>query len=84
MEKSLDDVKKIFDPKTFKYEILICFWLCIHLERLELAQIVLEQDSIMERVLVNMRKAGKEYLEADIKGIKPHMGFRLRICDPSM
>lgn len=65
MEKSLDDVKKIFDPKTFKYEILICFWLCIHLERLELAQIVLEQDSIMERVLVNMRKAGKEYLEAE-------------------
>ena len=37
LEKSLNDVKKIFDPKTFKYEILICFWLCVHLERLELA-----------------------------------------------
>ena len=37
LEKNLVDVKKIFDTKTFKYEILIAFWLCIHLERLELA-----------------------------------------------
>ena len=37
LEKNLVDVKKIFDSRTFKYEVLISFWLCIHLERLELA-----------------------------------------------
>jgi hypothetical protein len=37
LEKNFQDVKKIFDSKTFKYEVLIAFWLCIHMERLELA-----------------------------------------------
>ncbi len=51
LEKNYIDVKKIFDSRTFKYEVLISFWLSIHLERLDLAQLVHQQDSILEKIL---------------------------------
>ena len=60
MEKTIGEVRKIFDQRTFKYEVLICFWLCIHLDRLELAQLLYDHDPIVEKILVNMRKSGKE------------------------
>lgn len=56
MEKNFSDVKKIFDQRTFKYEVLISFWLCIHLERLELAQFIMAQDTIIDKILVNLKR----------------------------
>jgi len=56
LEKNFSDIKKIFDQRTFKYEVLIAFWLCIHLERLELAQYIMAQDTIVEKILANLKK----------------------------
>ena len=36
LEKSFQEARKILDTRNFKYCVLISFWLCIHLERLEL------------------------------------------------
>ena len=56
LEKNFSDVKKIFDQRTFKYEVLIAFWLCIHLEKLELAQFIMTQDTIIDKILANLKK----------------------------
>jgi hypothetical protein len=37
LDKNFADAKKIFDGRTFKYEILISFWLTVHLEKLSYA-----------------------------------------------
>jgi hypothetical protein len=39
LEKSFADVKKVIEDKVFKYEVLIAFWLCIHLKKLEAAKL---------------------------------------------
>lgn len=65
LDKNYKDVKKIFDSRTFKYEMLIAFWLCLHLERLDIAQLTLEQDSILEKIIVNLRKNGAELLQIE-------------------
>lgn len=39
LEKSFADIKKILDNRTFKYEVLISFWLSIHLQKLESAKL---------------------------------------------
>jgi len=39
LEKSFADVKKVLDQRTFKYEVLIAFWLTIHLKKLEAAKL---------------------------------------------
>jgi hypothetical protein len=31
LEKSFGDIKKVLDVNTYKYEVLIAFWLTIHL-----------------------------------------------------
>jgi hypothetical protein len=54
--------KKSLEPKTFKFEILVCFWLTIHLKSLSFAQYLLEQDALLEKILQNLRKTGKEAL----------------------
>jgi hypothetical protein len=34
--------KKTMEPKTFKFELLVCFWLVIHLEFLDFAQFIMD------------------------------------------
>jgi hypothetical protein len=58
-EKNFSDVKKIFDSRTFKYEVLIAFWLCVHLERFELAQYIMSLDTIVEKVISNIKKSSE-------------------------
>ena len=36
-KKSLEDAKKALEPRTFKFELLICFWLALYLKRVEIA-----------------------------------------------
>ncbi len=38
--------------------MLVCFWMTIHLEQLEYAQYILEQDPLLDKILVNLRKTG--------------------------
>ena len=59
MKKNFEDVQKIFDVRTFKYEVLVAFWLSIHLEKLEILKMVHELDPILEKIISNMRKKGK-------------------------
>lgn len=59
LKKNFEDVQKIFDVRTFKYEVLVAFWLSIHLEKLEILKMVHELDPILEKIISNMRKKGK-------------------------
>jgi len=54
--------KKEMDPKAFKFDLLVCFWLTIHLQALEFARVLLEQDPLLEKLITSMRKAGKVLL----------------------
>ncbi len=45
--------------------MLISFWLCVHLERFELALMVYEQDPILEKILNTMRRNGADDLEIE-------------------
>lgn len=66
--------KKTIEAKTFKFEILVCFWLTIHLQYIDFARFVLEQDPLLEKILQNLRKTGKEILaeerEKDFKRVE--------------
>jgi hypothetical protein len=35
--KNVNDLKKIVDAKTFKFEVAIAFWMSVHLQKLEYA-----------------------------------------------
>jgi len=37
LKKNIIIGKSVLEPKTFKFEILVCFWVTIHLELLEYA-----------------------------------------------
>jgi hypothetical protein len=37
LKKNVNIGKAILEPKTFKFEMLVCFWVCIHMESLEFA-----------------------------------------------
>jgi len=39
LEKSFADVKKVLDSRTYKYEVLIAFWITVHLQKLEAAKL---------------------------------------------
>jgi hypothetical protein len=56
LEKNFIDTKKIFDSRSYKYELLISFWLSIHLEKLAFAQYIYSLDPIVEKILQNLRK----------------------------
>jgi hypothetical protein len=67
LDKNFADSKKIFDSRTFKYEILIAFWLTIHLEKLPYAQFVYAQDIIIEKMLQTLRKNSSPMKSGDRK-----------------
>ena len=59
---SFNDCKKTMDPKMFKFEILICFWLSVHMGKTEYAQYLCLEDPLIEKILENLRKMGRSYL----------------------
>ena len=62
LQKTITDLKKVMDARPFKFELLIAFWLAVHLEKLEFAKFLHEQDHLIERVLSNLRKLGRSFL----------------------
>ena len=40
LQKSFADIKKIFDDRLFKYEVLMAFWLAVHQQKLEFVKFV--------------------------------------------
>jgi hypothetical protein len=61
-QKSIEDLKKILESRPFKFELLIAFWVALHLEKLEFAKFIHEQDPLLEKVLGNLRKLGRGFL----------------------
>jgi hypothetical protein len=37
LHRGLLDLRRLAEPRSFKYEVLLAFWLAIHLEKLDLA-----------------------------------------------
>ena len=67
MEKSFGDIKKVLDANTFKYEVLIAFWLAVHLGKFESVKLVYELDPVVEKVVSNLRIQGQELLQKDMQ-----------------
>ena len=63
LEKSFGDIKKVHDENTYRYEVLLAFWLCIHLEKLDAAKLVYNLDDIIKSVVVNLQTKGKDVLK---------------------
>lgn len=62
MKKSVILAKKTLEPKTYKFEILVCFWLTLHMKLIDFAKYMLDQDPLLEKILSNLRKSGKRYI----------------------
>lgn len=62
---SITELKNILESQPYKFELLICFWVSLHLNKLEYAQFIHKQDPLFERVIANMRKLGRTFLIED-------------------
>ena len=56
------DAKKTMESKTFKYQVLVCFWVTVHLQRFQSAQFIYEMDPLVEKVIANLRKQGRDII----------------------
>jgi hypothetical protein len=54
----MEEFKKLSDTKTFKFEVLISFWLSIHFERIDIAMYLHGLDPLLEKILTNLRRRG--------------------------
>lgn len=50
-KKNVTLAKKTMDAKAFKFDALVCFWLTIHLQVIDFSRFLLEQDSLLEKIL---------------------------------
>jgi hypothetical protein len=60
LKRSFIDCGKILEERTFKFELLICFWVSIHLKRMEAAQYIFDQDPLIEKVMYNLKRQGRD------------------------
>ena len=68
---SFNECKKNMDAKMFKFEVLICFWLSVHLVKTEYAQYLCLEDPLIDKILQNLRKYGRDYIvEANAKRLQ--------------
>ena len=58
LKKSFQDLEKTSDERTYKYEVMLAFWLSIEMEKFEIAQVILELDPLLARVILNLRENG--------------------------
>jgi hypothetical protein len=63
---NFNDFKKNNDAKMFKFEVLICFWLSVHFEKEEYAKYLCLEDPLIEKILENLRKLGRNILVENI------------------
>ena len=55
LKKSFLDLKKSVDDKTYKYEIMIAFWLAVDLLKNEEAATMIEIDPLVAEIVINLR-----------------------------
>jgi hypothetical protein len=58
LKKSFEDLRKTVDEKAFKYEVMISFWLAVHLLKLDEARCLYELDPLMAKVVNNLLNFG--------------------------
>lgn len=62
LKKSFEDLRKTVDEKAFKYEVMISFWLAIHLLKLDEARCLYDLDPLMGKVIGNLLTYGDKIL----------------------
>ena len=73
LEKSFAALKKTIGEgpdgvKSYKLEVMICLWFCIHKESLQEVKLVFELDPIAKDIIKNLRDVGMAFIvERDIK-----------------
>ena len=63
LQKLFVDNQRILDEKNYKYEIVIAFWLAVHLDKLDIAKMIFELHKIMDGILRGMRRRGQKHIE---------------------
>lgn len=58
LQKAFKDLAETLEPKMFKYEVMLAFWLSIEMEKDDIAQMILEIDPLLARVILNLRENG--------------------------
>lgn len=61
-DKACKDNQKQVSATQFRHEIMLAFWLAIHMQDLEIANSIKRLDPIIEQVIVNLRNNGKVLL----------------------
>lgn len=63
MTKEQQEKLQQMKQKQFKYDIMICFWLAIHFEKILIVQFLFENYEFAKTILKNLREQGKDDLE---------------------
>ena len=58
LQKAFKDLAETLEPKMLKYEVMLAFWLSIEMEKDDIAQLLLEIDPLLARVVLNLRENG--------------------------
>lgn len=58
LKKSFLDLKKQTDERSYKYELMIAFWLSIELLKDEEARTMVSIDPLIEQLVINLRENG--------------------------
>lgn len=61
LQKSFLDLAKQTDEKSYKYEVMIAFWLAVELGKDEEARTMLEIDPMVGSLIINLRENGTVY-----------------------
>lgn len=55
--------------RSYKFNLIISFWLSIHLEKLSFTQLLYEKDDILGRIVVNIIKQFKKMPESSYENL---------------
>jgi len=49
-EKSIKELRKILEVRHYKLELLICFWVALHLNRIAFVQYIYKLDLLFDKI----------------------------------
>ena len=55
------------DERTYKYEVMLAFWLSVELEKVEETRVLIEIDPIIEQIVINLRDNAAIWLKSQAK-----------------